>query len=305
MNKSTLSELFSVEDQERMEKKAKTILFDGHNMAYRTLFSAVFMNPEDNEKFFFWKHLFMNSLFSTIKRFDAERVVLAFDTKGSWRYDHYEGYKSNRRGARDKAVVDFEKFFPIFEDFRNDIKETFPTIHVIDYPRAEADDIIAILCRQQFKSYENIIVSTDKDMHQLLVDKNNQQFDPIKNQIVNCINPRRELDLKIITGDKSDAIPAIKPRTGKATAEGLLKKGLEDFLDENKEANENYIRNKILIDFDCIPKDLASGIINTYCEDKIGDIDKMKLMKFFSKNRLNKMMEQWETFGPLIKSLKM
>lgn len=304
MNKSTLSELFTAEDQERFEKKAKTLLFDGHNMVYRCLFSAIFMNPEDNEKFFFWRHLFMNSMFNTIKKFEPERVVLAFDTKGSWRYEHFDGYKSNRRPARDKAVVDFKKFFPIFEEFRLDIKEAFPTIHVIDYPAAEADDIIAVLCRKQFQSYENIIVSTDKDMHQLLIDPNNQQFDPIKNQMVKCINPKRELELKIITGDKSDAIPAIKPRTGKATAEGILKKGLEDFLDENTEAMENYKRNRILIDFDFIPKDLANGIINTYCEDKTSEIDSMKLMKFFSKNRLNKMMEQWPNFSELIKSLK-
>ena len=125
MNKSTLTELFTQEDQERFEQKAKTLLFDGHNLAYRTLFSAIFMNPEDNEKFFFWRHLFMNSLFNTIKRFEPERVVLAFDTKGSWRYGHFDGYKANRRGARDKAVVDFEKFFPVFEDFRNDLKKTF------------------------------------------------------------------------------------------------------------------------------------------------------------------------------------
>jgi 5'-3' exonuclease len=304
MNKSTLSELFSQEDQERMGKKAKTLLFDAHNMAYRCLFSAVFMSPQDNEKFFFWKHLFINSLFNTIKKFNADRVVLAFDTKGSWRYKHYDGYKSNRKMARDKAVIDFEKFFPIFEEFRKDIKKTFTTIHVIDYPAAEADDIIAVLCREEFKNYENIIVSTDKDMHQLLVDKNIQQFDPIKNQIVNCINPKMELDLKIITGDKSDAIPAIKPRTGKATAESIIKRGILDFFNENEEVKLNYIRNKILIDFDFIPKELASGIINTFREEKISDMDSMKIMNFFSKNRLNKIMEEWSNFSPLIKSLK-
>lgn len=306
MNKSTLSELFSVEDQTRMEQKAKTLLFDGHNLAYRTLFSAIFMNPEDNEKFFFWRHLFMNSLLNTIKKFEPERVILAFDTKGSWRYKHFDGYKKNRKIARDKAVVDFDKFFPIFEEFRKDIKETFTTIHVLDYPAAEADDIIAVLCREHFKTYENIIVSTDKDLHQLLTEQNNKQFDPIKNNLVNCINPRMELDLKIIMGDKSDAIPSIKPRTGRATAEGILKKGIEDFLEAegNEEAKENYIRNKILIDFDFIPKELASGIINTFCESKVREIESMKLMNFFSKNKLNKMMEQWTNFSPLIKSLK-
>jgi 5'-3' exonuclease len=307
MNKSSLSELFSVEDQQIFEKQNERsiLIFDSHNMAYRTLFSAIFMNPLDNEKFFFWKYLFMNSFFQTIVKFNPFKVILAFDTKGSWRYQHFSDYKCNRKSARDKAVIDFDKFFPIFEEFKNDIRETFSSIYVLEYPRAEADDIIAVLCKEQFKSNQNIIVSTDKDLHQLLIEKNNQQFDPINNKIVNCINPQRELDLKIIAGDKSDSIPAIKSRIGKATSEVILKHGIEDFLKkEGKEIQDNYIRNKILIDFNFIPKDLGKEIINTYCNYQIKPIDGLKVMNFFSKHRLNKMMENWQIFGPLIKSLK-
>lgn len=306
MNKSSLTELFSVEDQQKIEEEQNRILiFDGHNLAYRTLFSAIFMNPEDNEKFFFWRHLFMNSFFNTIVKFNPTKVILAFDTKGSWRYRVFPEYKSNRKDAREKTVINFEKFFPIFEEFRKEIKETFSTIYVLDHPHAEADDIIAILCREQFKTNQNVIVSTDKDLHQLLTEKNNQQFDPINNKMVTCINPKRELDLKIISGDKSDAIPAIKPRTGLATAEGILKQGIEDFLEEedNKKYKNNYIRNRELIDFNFIPKDLADGIINTYCTYQIGAIESSKIINFFSKNRLNKMMDEWQNFGSLIKSL--
>jgi len=305
MNKSSLSELFSVEDQESIINNQKTLIFDGHNIAYRTLFSSIFMNPEDNDKFFFWRHLFMNSFLKTIEKFNPERVILAFDTKGSWRHKHFDNYKCNRKGARDKAVVDFDKFFPVFEQFRIDLKEAFSTVYVLDYPHAEADDIIAVLCKEKFKSSENIIVSTDKDLHQLLIEKNNKQFDPINNKIVNCINPQRELDLKIISGDKSDAIPAIKPRIGKATAEAILKRGLDNFLEkEENEIQENYVRNRILIDFNFIPKDLSKGIINTYCNYDYKEIEGSKIMKFFSTHRLNKMMEDWPNFSPLIKSLK-
>lgn len=307
MIKSSLSELFSVEDQQKIEEEQNRVLiFDAHNMAYRTLFSAIFMNSQDNEKFFFWRHLFMNSLFNTITKFNPSKVILAFDTKGSWRYKIFSEYKSNRKDARDKAVVDFEKFFPIFEQFKAEIKEAFSTIYVLEYPHAEADDVIAVLCREKFKTTQNVIVSTDKDLHQLLIEKNNQQFDPINNKIVTCINPKRELDLKIISGDKSDAIPAIKPRTGIAGAEGILKQGIEDFLEEegNEQYKDNYLRNRVLIDFNFIPKELAEGIINTYCEYPIGEIKSSKIMNFFTKNRLTKMMEEWQNFGPLIKSLK-
>lgn len=307
MIKSSLSELFSVEDQNVInESQNRVLLVDSHNLAYRTLFSAIFMNPQDNEKFYFWRHLFMNSLFNTITKFNPSKVILAFDTKGSWRYKIFPEYKANRKQARDKAVVDFEKFFPIFEAFRSEIKEAFSTIYVLDHPHAEADDIIAVLCKEKFKANQNIIISTDKDLHQLLTEKNNQQFDPINNKMFTCINPKRELELKILTGDKSDAIPSIKPRTGLASAEGILKQGIEDFLEEegNEQYKNNYFRNRVLIDFNFIPKDLAEGIINTYCTYHIGDIESSKIMNFFTKNRLTKMMEEWQNFGPLIKSLK-
>jgi len=307
MNKNSLSELFSIEDQEAMAQPRRTLLFDGHNLAYRTLFSAIFMSPDDNDKFFFWRHLFMNSFFSTIDRFNPERVVLAFDNtkNGCWRHEHFDGYKSKRKSARDGAVVDFGKFFPVFNEFIKDIKETFKTIYVMDIPHSEADDIIAILCREKFQSTENIIVSTDKDLYQLMIEKNNKQFDPIKNKMSVCVNPKKALDLKIIAGDKSDCIPAIKPRTGPATAEAILRNGLDKYLEEEgKEVKENYIRNRILIDFDFIPKDLSSEIINTYCNYDITDLDGAKLMKFFTKHKLNKMMDNWTNYSPLIKSLK-
>ena len=307
MNKSSLTELFTVEDQKRIENSQNRILlFDAHNLAYRALFSAIYMAPEDNDKFFFWRHLFMNSFLNTIVKFNPAQVVLAFDTKGSWRYEVYNNYKSNRKIARDKAVVNFDKFFPIFEDFQKELKETFSTVYVIKHPRTEADDIIAVLCKECFKDSQNIIISTDKDLHQLLLDKNNQQFDPINNKMIICLNPRRELDLKVLTGDKSDTIPAIKPRAGLATAEGILKQGIEDFLKEegNEEYKNNYHRNRILIDFDYIPKDLITGIINTFHEYKIKPIESSKIINFFAKNKLTKMMEDWQNYSSLMKSLK-
>jgi 5'-3' exonuclease len=306
MNKCSLSELFPIDDQKAIEDKKINLIFDTHNLVYRCLFSAIFMNPEDNESFFLFRHLFMNSLFNTIKKFNPERVILIFDAKNSWRRDVYNKYKCNRKLNRDKAVVDFEKFFPILDEFKKDLKETFTTIYMLEHSRAEGDDIIAVLCHEQFKTQQNIIVSTDKDMHQLLMKKNNQQYDPIKQTFVTCINPKRELDLKIITGDKGDAIPSIKPKTGIVTAEKILKEGIEDFLNkkENEQCKENYLRNRTLIDFNFIPNDLVKGIINMFNEYKISDIDGSKIMKFFFKNKLNKMMEQWQTYSSLIKSLK-
>jgi 5'-3' exonuclease len=140
-------------------------------------------------------------------------------------------------------------------------------------------------------------------MQQLLTLPNVKIYDAMKKTMVRSINPKKELELKILTGDKSDCIPAIKPRVGIVTAEALLKDGLQKLLDENEQVHQNYIRNTTLIDFSYIPQDIAKNIINIYNQYDIGQIDTTSLMKFFVSNRLPKLMEEWQSHSELIKKL--
>lgn len=306
MFKNSLTDLFSEEDKLSFEDGESVLIIDGHNFAYRTLFSSVFTNPEDNGDFVFWRHVFMNSFLSIIKKFSPSKVIVAFDKKPSWRYDVYSDYKSNRKGARDKAVVDFDKFFPVFNEFINDLKDTFRNIYILEIKRCEADDTMAVLTNDVFKDKTVILVSSDKDMNQLIDSERVQQFDPIKNKMIKCLNPKNELEIKIIMGDRGDAIPPIKPRTGVATAERLLKEGLDKMLDkpENAQMKANYTRNRQLIDFEYIPKKIRELIINNYREYKIDKIDSSKLMAFFTKNKLMRIMKEWQNHSEYIKGLK-
>jgi 5'-3' exonuclease len=305
MNKNSLSELFTIEDQEALVPTQPILIFDLHNAIYRSVFSAVFLNPEDNDSgFYFFRHLFLNTLISTINKFNPEKVILAYDSKNSWRYDHLSTYKGQRKEARDKSAVNFEKFFPVMNELKDDIKSVFTTIRLLECPRSEADDIIAVLIRETFNNKSCIIVSSDKDLHQLLANPKIQQYDPIKEKMVTCLNPKKELDMKVLIGDKSDNIPGIKNRVGPATAESILRTGVKDFLDkEDKEITENYQRNRVLIDFDYIPNEIKQSIINTYNNYEIHPIDSNQLMRFFTKHRLMKLMNDWQNYGSLIKSL--
>lgn len=306
MQKNSLTDLFSVEDQKIAIDQSKILIFDGTNVAFRCVFSSVFMDPEDNDKFYFFRHLFVNSILQTIQKFNPEKVILAFDVRKSWRKKIYEGYKARRKLARDKAVIDFDKFYPVFNEFKEDLINTFRTIYTLEIDDCEADDIIAILTKEKFKDKHVIIVSTDKDLHQLLTNPNVQQYDPINKKMVRCVNPKKELDIKLLTGDKGDDIPPIKPRVGPATAEKIMKAGLEDYLHqkEHKEIYQNYVRNRTLIDFDFIPVDVSRKILNTYCEYQIQEIPKDKLMKFFTKHRLLRLMSDWQGYADHIKNLR-
>jgi len=304
MKKNSLSNLFDAEDQEEMAFSKKVLIFDGHNLAYRNVFGAVNKMPEDNDKFLYWKHLMVSSLFAAIKKYEPDRVVLAFDTKGSWRYKVYPQYKANRKDLKNKAVVNFEKFYKALETFKHEIMDVFPNIYVVDVEASESDDIIAVLVQDVFKANtEVIVISSDKDFNQLLTYPNVKQYDPIRGAMVKCLNPKKELMIKIISGDKSDNILPIKTRVGKATAEKILKQGLDSFLKSDEQINENFKRNSILIDFSYIPMEIRKAIINNYTQQKPGEIDGTKLMNFFTRNRLVKHMDDWAKYQKYVKRL--
>ena len=304
---NALYELFPTDNIKEVQETSggKILIFDFHNLAYRNVFTAIHYEPEDNYDFFFWKHLMLNSIITSAKKFKPKQIFLAVDSRGSWRYDHYKDYKNKRKTARDKAAVDFERFHPIMNDFVISLKETFSNMYVLDSPRTEADDIIAVLIKDILPANkEKIIISSDKDMNQLLTIDNVRQYEPIKQKFVGCLNPKRELDIKIIMGDKSDCIPAIKPKCGIATAEKILKAGLVDLLESDTQIKENWERNRILIDMNFIPDDIKNGIINTYDDYEIAEINGSKLMSFFTKNRMMKHMEQWQQNSEYIKVLR-
>jgi len=229
-----LSELFGDKTSENSLKKV--LIVDGHNIAYRCLYSDIYRNPDDITTFALWKHAFLNDIFNVIAKFNPDTVVLAFDEKGSWRYNIYPNYKAHRKSAKAKSKlpIDWELFFRIFDEFINDIKKTFTNIYVIKAPHTEGDDIIGVCANEIFKTDDITIVSNDGDMRQLLVNPNVHQYDPKSREIVECMNPAIELEMKILTGDHSDFITGVRYGVGKMTAEKIIKTGLDDFVDNLK-----------------------------------------------------------------------
>lgn len=295
-------EPIKIEKSNNFSDTDKILLIDGHNLAYRTVYSAIFSDPEDNNKFLFWRHMFLNSFFGLITQFKPRRLVMAFDVRPSWRYEIFDQYKSNRKEARDKSVVDFEKFFPVLDRFIKEIKETFSTIYLMQVENCEADDVIAILCKKVLKNNDITIVSGDGDFRQL-IKPNIKLYDSQNKKFVESLNPRRDLDIKVLMGDKSDAIPAVKSKVGEKTAMKILDNGLEKFLDESKEYKDNYIRNKQLIDLDFIPEKIEKKIINTYDTYQKKEIIGVDVIDFFMRNKLVKLMGSWDSFSDNIKSL--
>lgn len=245
-----------------------TLIFDLNHVAYRCLFAA----KKDilDVGWLYFKHTMFNNIFAACKKFEATKVILAVDSKESWRRKIYPEYKQTRKENRETSHddINWNDFFNAFQEFVEDVKKYFP-IYVLQIKYMEADDIAAIITKE-FQSEEKIIITSDSDYIQLLKYNNIKIYDPIKAQFIQSSDPEKQLKIKILMGDKGDNIKAIKPKVGEKTAEKLVENPelLNELFEDatvsytktdgtvvtlGEEYKLNYKRNTALIDLSKIP----------------------------------------------------
>ena len=275
-----------------MNHHGKTILlYDVSNLQYRSLFRTFDPLDEDFDGF---KASFIEELSNKIGEYKPDEVVMAMDSRKLWRRDIDPGYKDGRKVARAKSAVDFNKFFPIAEHFYEELKQVMPNLKWVFLDRIEADDIIAITTMYEFRDAKQIInISTDGDFAQLYKYPNYKQFTHVKKDFMVVLNPEKELLIKILTGDKSDNIPNVKPRCGPKTAEKMINEGLDEYM-ANESIKARFTLNKQLIDFDEIPVTIKNEILAKYRSMSVSKYDHNEFVKYLVKagisNRLSSLI---------------
>ncbi len=293
----------------------KVVIIDGHGMIFRTINAAASEIKKESKKgmfgagletdeqqddiFSLWKRIFMSSMFNILTTYNPDKVILAIDDKPSWRKLLFSGYKAKRKSARDKSTIDFEKFYPILDEFLDDFKSTFENIYVIKCKHCEGDDIMAVTSRIH-KNDDVVIISSDGDINQLL-SKNIKQFDPRKRTWVKCINPQVFLESKILQGDDSDNIPGIFPGIGPKTVLKYLNVPLDELLTTEK-IKENYLRNRLLITLTELPEEIESRISECYAKYQL-NYSPQKLRGFMNKHKLNVVMKDVQKISPILRKL--
>jgi len=209
------------------DKKDEVILLiDGHNIAYITVYATIAQDYSDNKEFKLWRNTFLSRFFDIVTTLKPTKIVMAFDTKGSWRYELFDDYKGNRKKpSTSKKPLNKKAFNEALQSMIEYFEELFPNIYTIHEEECEGDDIIAILAKYVFinENEQVIIVSGDGDLNQLTEKSNVRQYNPKwKGDFFNIINPKQELAVKILTGDKSDNIPPIKRLVGPVKAQKIL-----------------------------------------------------------------------------------
>lgn len=259
------------------------------------------------------RHMILNQLRSfRIKFKEFGEMVIATDTRGSWRKKVFPYYKALRHKNREESELDWKTIFESFNVVKEELKEFFPW-RVIDVDGAEADDIIGTLCHEfgddndspivaTFdKKEEILILSGDHDFKQLQKFNNIQQFDPRQKKKVVCDKPHLYLKEHIIRGDTGDGIPNILSADDSLVnkirqkpiyddkLQNWLKTPVEKLVAEDHFTLRNWKRNEQLIDLSFTPEDIRSQVLLQY-QSQSGK-GRTQLTNYFIKKKLKHMHE--------------
>jgi 5'-3' exonuclease len=180
--------------------------------------------------------------------------------KNIWRMEHISEYKAQR-----EYEDDFEGK-PFFKMAYNELYSNAGCNTFLKHDGLEADDCIAITVQHILEKYsdaEIYIITSDMDYLQLMrenVHIYNLKYKKLSDSKTAFDSGEKNLFCKIITGDKSDNIPAIYKGCGIKTAikyyesPNLLDEKLKD-----PEIMKRYMLNKKIIDFKEIPEDLVES----------------------------------------------
>ena len=156
------------------------ILVDSLNMFYRA--RHVVRGDDIETKIGMAYHIMFSAINKAWKDFNGRHVVFCFEGR-SWRKDHYEPYKRNRKEARDALSPaqqeEDQRYFEAFDELKT-FMEKRTNCTVLQHPTCEADDFIARFI-QSHPEDDHVIISSDSDFYQLLSD-NVSQYNGITNQ---------------------------------------------------------------------------------------------------------------------------
>lgn len=219
----------------------KTIIVDGHSIAYRIFFKVPNLTNSKGETTGLI-HSFINTIISIQEKFKPDRFVITFDSKGKTeRHKLLDEYKANRPATPSELISQVEHIKRILSNI---------DIEMYSIEGIEADDIIYTIAKQE--AGEVFIVTKDKDLMQI-VDDRVKILDYQTGGIIDSEGVREKLgvcpeqitDYLALAGDTADNIPGVKG-VGPKTAEKLLAdfQSLENIYD-NTDKLKGSLKDKI------------------------------------------------------------
>lgn len=228
----------------------KVILIDGNNLVFRSYYATAYRGSIlRNSKGFPTNALFgfINMLNKIINEENPEYMMIAFDKGKTFRHKKYEGYKDGRK----EIPQELKDQLPVAKGIAKAMG-----ISCFEIDNYEADDIIGTFANEvdNQNDYYSVIISSDKDLLQLITDKNEVKLlksnDYIRMNKETFIEnygftPEKIVDLKGIMGDASDNIPGVKGIGEKGAMTLIQKYGTVEEIYKNIEEIKGRTREKL------------------------------------------------------------
>jgi DNA polymerase-1 len=180
-------------------------------------------------------YVFGTMLRKLLREQQPDAIAMVMDPPGGgFRREIFPAYKA----TRDAQPEELSQQIPLARELAAAWR-----IPMIEVPGYEADDVIATLTRQAPDDVEVVIVSTDKDLMQLvggrvtLLDTmKDRRIGPAEVEARFGVPPAQLLDVRALVGDSSDNIPGVKGIGEKGAAELVREWGSLERLLENAES---------------------------------------------------------------------
>ena len=281
----------------------KFVIIDGNNLLFRAFYALPqlrnFEGEISNGVFGF-----ANMIIKVITEQKPDYIAVAFDKgKNTFRHKKYAEYKAQRKPTPTELLEQF----PIL---KNMLK--LMGVAVLEHDDIEADDIIGILTRK-FET-QNIVVSADKDVLQLVNDKTHVLapkkgisetflYTPESLKETMGVSPLQIIDLKALMGDASDNIPGVAG-VGEITAKNLIEKyqSLEGVY-SNIESEKGKLKEKLVSGKDdaFLSKELATIVVDYPLDVELNQFKyewplNNDVKEFFKKYQFNSLLKKDELF---------
>ena len=233
----------------------KVVLVDGNNLMFRSYFATLYSGSTlRNKKGFPTNAIyrFVNMINKIKTKKKPMYMAVAFDIGKTFRHEKYDYYK----GKRDNTPDELKEQFPIAKQIL-----TAMNIKYFELQGYEADDIIGTFSKkcEQDDDFKALIVSSDKDLLQLITDQTEVKLLKTKDYIrmdykafydTYGIEPIKMIDLKALMGDASDNIPGVKGIGEKTALKLLTTYGSLSSIYEHIDEIKGSVKDKLIQDKD-------------------------------------------------------
>ncbi len=191
---------------------------------------------------------FITMLLKVVRERKPDYICVVFDAPGrNFRHDLSDAYKATRQATP-------EELGPQIPYIKKTVQ--YFGIAQMELEGYEADDLIATLTHwASARGVEIVVVSGDKDLHQLIHDPKVRQWDPQNDRLFTekvvrerfGVSPGQMVDYLALVGDTTDNIPGVKG-IGDKTASQLLQRwdSLDGIYTRIDEIFPDSVRKKLI-----------------------------------------------------------